>query len=130
MTQKPIEKITQAEYQVMEILWEQAPLAASQIAKLIAPQTSWSLTTVKTLLARLTEKSILKHQQEGRRFLYEPTISRSDYTKVETRQFVDKLFNGRAAPLVAHLAQSPNGLSADDIAELEILLESLKNDAQ
>ncbi len=123
--QKP-EKISDAEYQVMEVLWEEAPLAAADVAAVISPMTGWSLNTVKTLLARLADKRALTHEQDGRRYLYSPAISREDHAKSETRQFADRLFGGRAAPLVAHLAKAPGGLSEDDIDALQALLEDLK----
>lgn len=129
MTQIPI-KITQAEYEVMEVLWNKAPLAATQITKQLDDEKEWSPTTIKTLLSRLVEKRALNTKQDGRRFLYSPAISRSDYARTQTRQFVDKLFDGRAAPLVAHLAETRDGLTQDDIAELEALLEALKDDHQ
>ncbi len=130
MPAKLAEKITDAEYQVMEVLWHNAPMAAADIADLLTPTTRWSLTTVKTLLARLADKGIINHHKDGRRYLYEPTVSRTDYAQLETRQFVDRLFGGRAAPLVAHLAETSGGLNNDDIAELEALLEELKHDDQ
>ena len=62
---------------------------------------------------------------DGRRYLYRPAVKREAYVAGESRRLVDRLFGGRAAPLVAHLAEG-EGLSADDIAELEALLKDLK----
>lgn len=122
--------VSPAEFEVMEALWSaQTPLAAADVAKRLENQADWSLKTVKTLLARLTEKGAIAHEVDGRRYLYRPAISRSDYAKTETRGFVERLFGGRAAPLVAHLADD-KGLSADDIKELEALLTELKHDGR
>jgi predicted transcriptional regulator len=52
-------------------------------------------------------------------------VERADYAERETRKLADRLFGGRAAPLVAHLAAS-DGLTDQDIAELEALLKDLK----
>lgn len=130
MTPKSSEKITDAEYQIMDVLWQKSPMAAADVATALHQNTSWSLTTVKTLLARLTDKGILKTHKDGRRFLYEPIVSHADHAQTETRQFVDRMFGGRAAPLVAHLAETRGGLNEDDITELEALLEELKHDQQ
>ncbi|MEM8771047.1 MAG: BlaI/MecI/CopY family transcriptional regulator [Pseudomonadota bacterium] len=120
--------ITDAEFEVMDVLWRQSPLAASDVAAEVAPKTSWTLKTVKTLLSRLVDKGALTHEAEGRRYLYRPAISRKAYAKNETRSFAEKLFAGRAAPIVAHLADS-RGLSEDDIQDLEKLIAELKRDA-
>ena len=81
--------------------------------------------TVKTLLSRLVEKGALETQADGRRYLYRPAVAKRDYQKKEAGQLIDKLFGGRAAPLVAQLADA-RGLSEDDIEELEALLGRLK----
>ncbi len=119
--------ISNAEFEVMDVLWADSPLAASDVAGRVAKKTKWSAKTVKTLLARLVEKGALAHKSEGRRYLYRPLISRSEYATGETKTLADKLFGGRAAPLIAHLADS-KGLAADDIKELESLLVELKRE--
>ena len=80
---------------------------------------------MKTLLARLVEKGALATEPDGRRYLYTPTLSRDSYAAKAARRLSDRLFGGRAAPLVAHLAQD-EGLTPEDIAELEALLRELK----
>jgi predicted transcriptional regulator len=77
------------------------------------------------MLGRLVEKGALSTEAEGRRYLYRPLVKPGDYRRKEARQFVDRMFGGRAAPLVAHLADG-KGLSDEDIAELEALLGKLK----
>ncbi|WDI30945.1 BlaI/MecI/CopY family transcriptional regulator [Hyphococcus flavus] len=121
-------QITSAEFQVMDILWEQAPMAAADIADRLAAETGWSLKTVKTLLSRLVDKGAITHKPDGRRYLYRPKVSRAAYEKRETRKLADQLFGGRAAPLVAHLADG-DGLSKDDMRALEDLIKELKRDA-
>ena len=85
----------------------------------------WSIRTVKTMLSRLLAKGILAHEEEGRRYLYRPTVARDDYVAQESRRLLDRLFDGRVTPLVAHLAERDD-LSARDIAEIEALLKALK----
>lgn len=118
-------KISQSELDVMNVLWREAPLGASEVSAQLAESKDWSDRTVKTLLARLVEKGALSTEKDGRRFLYTPTVSREAYAGPAARNFAKRLFGGRAAPLVAHLAEG-EGLSDEDIAELETLLESLK----
>jgi BlaI family penicillinase repressor len=120
------ERISEAELAVMEVLWAAGvPLTAADVAERIDPARDWSDRTVKTMLGRLLTKGALAHEEDGRRYLYRPTVARDPYVAGESRRLVDRLFGGRAAPMVAHLAQG-DGLSADDIAELEALLKELR----
>lgn len=119
------QRISQAELSVMEVLWSQSPLAASEIADKLPADTDWNIRTVKTLLSRLVTKQALTTQQDGRRYLYAPLITRKTYASNAAKTLSERLFGGRAAPLVAHLAQG-DGLSETDIAELEALIAELK----
>lgn len=119
------EKISEAELVVMEALWAApAPLTAADVADQVSGQ-GWSQATVKTLLGRLLAKGAVAHEEDGRRYLYRPAIARDDHVAGDVGRLVDRLFGGRAAPLVAHLAERQK-LSAEDIAELEALVRELK----
>ncbi|RKF19293.1 CopY family transcriptional repressor [Altericroceibacterium spongiae] len=119
------ERISDAEYAVMEALWNKAPLSAADVCNAVCAARGWSIATVKTLLSRLVSKEAVATEPDGRRFLYSPLIARSDYAGSESRRLVDRLFGGRAAPLVAHLAEA-EALSEDDIDEMERLLKELR----
>jgi predicted transcriptional regulator len=121
----PGERISEAEYAVMEALWEQSPLTATEVSDKVARLRGWSLPTVKTLLSRLVAKKAVATEPDGRRYLYTPTIERTDYVGSESRRLVDRLFGGRAAPLVAHLVEA-EALTEDDIAEIEKLIRELR----
>ena len=120
------ERISEGEQAVMEVLWADSPLTASEVAERIPQERGWSERTVKTMLGRLLTKGALVHEEDGRRYLYRPAVERADYAMRETRKLVDRLFGGRAAPLVAHLAAN-EGLTDEDIADLEALLKDLKS---
>lgn len=119
------ERISDAEHAVMEVLWDQAPLTAQDVAERIDPARDWSANTVKTLLGRLLAKRVIAHEEDGRRYLYRPMVARDDYVAGESRRMIDRLFGGKLMPLVAHLAQRDQ-LTDEDIAEIEALLKGLK----
>jgi BlaI family penicillinase repressor len=119
------ERISGAEHAVMEALWDESPLAASDVCDRVCGERDWSIPTVKTLLSRLVAKGVVATEPDGRRFLYTPLIGRADYVGSESRRLVDRLFGGRAAPLFAHLAES-EALTDDDLAEIEALLKELR----
>lgn len=119
------ERISEAEQAVMEALWEQSPLTATEVCDAVCKDRDWSLATVKTLLARLVQKGAAATKPDGRRFLYTPVLERTDYVIDESQRLVDRLFGGRAAPLFAHLAEN-EVLTDDDLAEIEALLRELR----
>ena len=121
------ERISEAELAVMEALWSAGqPLTAAEVSQRIDAAREWSDRTVKTMLGRLLAKGALVHEEDGRRYLYRPAVERDHYVAGESRRLVDRLFGGRAAPLVAHLAEG-DGLTPEDIAELEALLKELRS---
>jgi predicted transcriptional regulator len=121
-----VERIGEAEYAVMEVLWEQAPLTAAEVAARVPAARGWSIRTVKTMLARLLAKNILAHEEDGRRYLYRPAIARADYVAQESGRLIDRMFGGKVTPLVAQLA-ARDRLSEADIEEIEALLKALKS---
>ncbi|HZG46855.1 MAG TPA: BlaI/MecI/CopY family transcriptional regulator [Allosphingosinicella sp.] len=120
-----MERIGEAEYAVMEVLWDAAPLTAAEVADRVPAERGWSMATIKTMLGRLLAKGVLTHEEDGRRYLYRPAVSREDYAAQESTRLIDRLFGGKVTPLVAHLAQRDR-LTARDIAEIEALLKALK----
>ncbi len=119
------ERISDAEHAVMEVLWDESPLTAQDVAERVDPTKGWSANTVKTLLGRLLAKTVIGHEADGRRYLYRPLVARDDYVAGESRRLMDRLFGGKLTPLVAHLAER-DALTAQDIAEIEALLQELK----
>ncbi len=119
------ERISDAEHEVMEVLWSKSPLTAAEVCDEVCAQRGWSLATVKTLLGRLVQKQAIAAAPDGRRYLYMPLIARAEYVGGESRRLVERLFGGRAAPLFAHLAEQ-EALTEDDLAEIEVLLKELR----
>lgn len=118
------QRIGEGEMGVMEVLWSShEALTAAEIVARTARD--WSESTVKTMLSRLVAKGVVSHEARGRAFFYRANVQRSAYATNESRRLLDRLFKGRIAPLVAHLAQADN-LSAEDIAELKALLKELQ----
>lgn len=116
--------ISEAESVVMQILWERHPLGADDIVAIARAQQEWQESTVKTLLNRLLKKGAISAEAEGRRYLYSPVLSREDWLKEESSSLLDRLFDGRVAPLVAHFSKHRK-LSKRDVAELRRLIDEM-----
>ena len=113
--------ISDAEAEVMAVLWQSSPLAAEDVAALLADKQDWQLATVKTLLNRLLKKGAVSAEQEGRRYLYAPLLARADWVHAESSGLLDRLFGGSLAPLVANFS-SKRKLKAADVAALKKLI--------
>ncbi|QIL19914.1 BlaI/MecI/CopY family transcriptional regulator [Thermomonas sp. HDW16] len=117
-------QISEAESVVMDVLWRRHPLGAEDVVAELADSRHWQEATIKTLLNRLLNKGAIAAQREGRRYLYSPLLKREAWVLEESRGLLDRLFDGRVAPLVAHFSEQRK-LSRKDIAELRKLLEEL-----
>lgn len=118
-------RISDSELQLLQLLWEDSPLGASEVAERLPAALGWSPTTVKTLLARLVAKGAIASEPQGRRFLYRPLIAREKVAGGQAGGLIDRLFGGRVSPLVAQLAEQRE-IDPEDLAELERLVRSLK----
>ncbi|HEX6833538.1 MAG TPA: BlaI/MecI/CopY family transcriptional regulator [Rudaea sp.] len=119
--------ISEAESVVMDVLWHQSPLSAEDIVAALAKTSDWQEATIKTLLNRLLRKNAIAAERDGRRYLYRPLLQREDYIHAASKGLLDRLFNGRVAPLVAHFSER-HKLSKKDIAELKRLIEEIDHD--
>ncbi|THD55408.1 BlaI/MecI/CopY family transcriptional regulator [Phenylobacterium sp.] len=118
-------KISTAESVVMGALWAREPLSAEDIAAQVAPGQGWSDATVKTLINRLLNKGAIGAERDGRRYLYRPFLARDAWLEAESQGLLDRLFDGRLAPLVSHFSEK-GALTAEDIAELKKLIEGFE----
>ena len=117
--------ISEAESQVMELLWRNAPQGSEELVAALQPDTGWHENTVRTLLNRLVRKGAVRAEREGRRYLYSPVLTREQWQSHESRSLLDRVFGGKVAPLLAHFSQHEK-LSAKDIAELRKLIDAIE----
>lgn len=120
-----VSDITEAETRILEALWENEPLTASQITAALEKETGWHRKTVNTLISRLVSKDAIRSDEQPRGRRYFAAIERRDFTGSVAESVVKRYFGGKVAPLVAHFAED-GGLSDQDVDELRALLEELK----
>ncbi len=116
-------RITEAEWEVMAVAWEQAPVAASTVAEVVERRKQWTLATVRTLLRRLVNKGALQQQSEGKRYLYSPLISMAECARQESESFLDRVLGRAPSEAVLHLVKQAD-LSREDIQELRKILRN------
>lgn len=119
---KKLPQISEAEWQVMKVLWDNSPLRASEVIKKLKESTDWKPKTIKTLISRLVQKDALGYKEEKNAYLYYPTVSESECAKEETRSFLNRVFNGSLNLMVKHFVEEEQ-FTEDDIRELKKILE-------
>ena len=98
-------KLTDAEWTVMNALWEKSPANARDVLEHCAAQTSWAYTTVKTILSRLVEKGALKVRMRANTSIYQPLVSREVARHSAVSSLLERAFDGAFGPMVHFLVQ-------------------------
>jgi BlaI family penicillinase repressor len=117
--------ISDAEWEVMNVIWGHHPITASEIVEHLAPRTSWSPRTIKSMLNRLLRKQVLAHEVDGKRYLYRPLVSRERCILEASESFLGRVFGGAAAPMIANLVRNSK-LTDEDIRKLRRVLEEME----
>ncbi|MBQ8081015.1 MAG: BlaI/MecI/CopY family transcriptional regulator [Clostridia bacterium] len=115
-------QITEAEWKIMDLLWDRAPRTMSEITQALEPETGWTRHTVITLLKRLAEKGAVRVDESGPVRTYTPLVDRQSASAAETGHFLRRVFKGKASLLVNNLVDSGE-LSSEEIQELLDLLQ-------
>jgi len=119
---KRIPKISESEWQVMRVLWTQAPATANDVVEALAGSTTWKPKTIKTLLGRLVKKRALGFEKQGRAYLYHPLVDEPECVKAESRSFLRRVYGGALVPMVVNLLEDEE-LSPDELDELRRILD-------
>lgn len=122
---KQIPKISEAEWEVMKVVWSTWPCTSNQIIDALSQSTDWSPKTIKTLISRLVNKKVLGFKEDGRRYLYYSLIQESDCIKAENQSFLSKVYNGALKSMLVSFIKESD-LSKDDIEDLKRILDERK----
>jgi len=113
--------ISDAEWQVMNVIWSGQPLTAQEVITQLEAQEAWAPATIKTMLHRLVKKGVLAYEPQGNRYVYRSSVRQGDCIKQASRSFLERVFCGESGPLLAHFLRSSK-LSAAEIAQLRQIL--------
>ena len=120
-------QISDAEWVVMNLIWDSQPIDASQVVERLSDPHDWSPATIKTMLHRLVRKGALTHEADGRKYIYRAKVRRHDCVRKASRSFLDRVFGGEAAPALLHLLKTSR-LSPEEAAELREMLDARLGD--
>jgi BlaI family penicillinase repressor len=117
-------KLTEAEWQIMNVLWERYPATARGIAERLPQEVSWAYTTIKTLLARLVGKGAVKESKKGNTSIYEPLLTRKNARRNAIKILANQAFDGAFGPLMHFMLENQKLTPA----QKQELVQSLKED--
>ena len=119
-----IEKLPDAELEVMKIIWDnEPPISTNQIIARLGEDNHWKPQTVFTLLVRLIDRGFLNSAKEGKERTYAPLIGEQEYLQFETKNFIKKYHQNSLTSFVSTLLGKEYSLSKDDIQSLKKLLD-------
>lgn len=106
-------QISDAEWQVMKIIWMQGKQTSTDLIKVLEKRFSWSKSTIQTLLARLVEKECLTREKQGKSFIYSALLTQEDSKKLLVKDIKDKVCSRRMKQLLADLIKECDFTLAD-----------------
>jgi len=113
-----MKKLPDAEFDIMKVVWaNEPPITTSAIMKLLGNEREWKIQTVVSLMLRLVERGYLRSEKHGKERTYFPLISREDYLKFETGNFMKQYHDNSFLNLVNTLYDD-KALTDGDIDEL------------
>ncbi len=115
-------KISEAEWEVMRVLWNESPLTANKIVEKLAETTRWKATTTRTLINRLVEKNVVGYEKKGREYNYCPLAAEVDCIRAESNSFLRRVYRGALNPILSAFMENEE-LSPEDIKALKRILQ-------
>lgn len=80
-------QISEAEYEVMKVVWKYAPINTNEVTEKLTQSTDWSPKTIQTMLKRLVAKKALTYEKQSRVFVYTPLVNEDEYVRQESNSF-------------------------------------------
>lgn len=114
-------QISEAEYEVMKVLWKHAPINTNEVTDMLTKTIGWNPKTVHTLLKRLAQKGAITYQKEGRVFVYTPVVKEEEYLNKANDHFLNQFYNGKISSMVTNYMNSDH-MEPDELNELRRLL--------
>lgn len=114
-------QISEAEFEVMKIVWKHAPISTNEITERLTQTTTWSPKTIQTLIKRLVTKGALTYEKQSRVFVYTPLVEENEYIGQESNSFLKKFYDGDITAMLSAYIENDK-LSATEIDTLRSLL--------
>ena len=114
-------QISEAEFEVMKVVWKFAPINTNEITERLLKTTTWSAKTIQTLVKRLVTKGALTYKKEGRVFVYTPLVEENDYINQQSTSFLNRFYDGDISAMLSAYLEN-NQLSEKGLHHLRSIL--------
>ncbi|WP_020063107.1 BlaI/MecI/CopY family transcriptional regulator [Bacillus sp. 123MFChir2] len=127
---KKLPKISEAELEIMKVLWSRSPQTANEVIEVLDETMNWKPKTIRTLINRLVQKEAVSyHHEKGRMYAYYPLVSQDLYLQVETKSLLKRFCGVAFKPLLVNFLKEEK-LSSEDINELRQILDEKNEENQ
>lgn len=127
MAAKPQLPMSDAEREVLKVLWDGGPMGVKEVTVRLADSgQEWTRSTVVTLLRRLETKKYVASDRSGYAFIYRPSVSREDVMHTRLREVASELTDGKVVPLMLAFAERQR-FSDAEISRLQEMIDELKD---
>jgi len=117
-----IPKISNAEWEVMKIIWNHPEITSINIIQELKDKAQWKPATVKSLINRLLNKNAIGFNKLSNEYLYFPLVSEDECIKLESQSFINRVFNGSIKSMILNFVESQE-ISETDIEDLKNILK-------
>lgn len=118
---KALPQISEAEFEVMKVIWKHAPVSTNEITEKLTKTTTWSPKTIQTLIKRLVTKGALSYEKQSRMFIYTPLIEEKEYIGQKSHSFLKRYYDGDITAMLSSYIEDDK-LSESEIDTLRSLL--------
>lgn len=113
---------TDQELEILKVIWQRGEATVREVYRDLAAQRKIAYTTVLTMMGILEQKGHLKKTAGERAYIYRPTKPQQQVVRSMVREFVHRVFNGSARPLLVHLLEDPH-TDPNELREMEKLFK-------
>lgn len=119
-------ELTEAEWAIIQVVWEHEPCAAPTVQEELQTRKRWTYSTVKTLMDRMVTKGLLTTERIRNLILYRSAVSQKDAQRGELLRVVKRAFGGAFTPMMQFMLDS-DALSEEEIGELEAMIRKKRH---
>ena len=123
----PVPRLGKVQWRIMQVLWDRGSATAREITDALNESESIAHSTVQTLLRKLEAKGAVGHDKDDRTFVFRPLVAPEKVRQKATREFVENLFDGSPAGLVAYLVRSEN-MPREELDRIRGLIDASEDD--
>ncbi|MBH9966186.1 penicillinase repressor BlaI [[Bacillus] enclensis] len=115
--------ITEAEWEVMKVLWKKSPLTANEVCTAIQEFEDWKPKTIRTLLDRLTRKQVIAVNKDKRIYTFTPLYTEHECQRAEAKSLIDRIYGGITKSLLVQFIEDET-LTKEELKELKKMLDN------